>query len=149
MSDWQHPLHGTVVGLRGHGLLLTGPSGAGKSDLALRLIDRGAMLVADDRVEVRAQAGVLMARSPATIAGLLEVRGLGILRMAHADTAPVRLVLDLGGVPERLPSPAHKDIAGIMLPLLAFDAFGASAAIRAEWAMALCVANRLWCADAC
>lgn len=140
-------MHGTALRLVGGGLLLIGPPGAGKSDLALRLIDRGAMLVADDRVDMRADGKRVIARPPATIAGLIEVRGLGILRLPYATSTCIDLVLDLGTPPERLPAPAHIEFAGISLPLLGFDATSASAAIRAEWAMALCIRNRLWCED--
>ncbi len=98
----QHPpqtmlrIHGTCVALSGLGVLLRGPSGSGKSDLALRLIDGGAKLVADDQVELALDAaGRVMARAPATLSGLLEVRGIGILKMNAVRTAPVGLVADL------------------------------------------------------
>ncbi|HYI71910.1 MAG TPA: aldolase, partial [Skermanella sp.] len=87
-------------------VLLRGPSGSGKSDLALRLIDGGAKLVADDQVELALDAaGRVMARAPATLSGLLEVRGIGILRMNAVRTAPVGLVADLTSEDqvERLP----------------------------------------------
>jgi serine kinase of HPr protein (carbohydrate metabolism regulator) len=89
-------IHGTCVALSGLGVLLRGPSGSGKSDLALRLIDGGAKLVADDQVELALDAaGRVMARAPATLSGLIEVRGIGILRMNAVRTAPVGLVADL------------------------------------------------------
>ena len=89
-------IYGTCVALSGLGVLLRGPSGSGKSDLALRLIDGGAKLVADDHVELSLDAaGRVMARVPKTLAGLLEVRGIGILRMDSIRTAPVGLVVDL------------------------------------------------------
>ena len=74
-------LHATAVAIDGRAVLLRGPSGSGKSDLALRLIDAGARLVADDQSELSRRGDVLMVRAPATIAGLIEVRGLGILRL--------------------------------------------------------------------
>jgi HPr kinase/phosphorylase len=89
-------IYGTCVALSGLGVLLRGPSGSGKSDLALRLIDGGAKLVADDHVELSLDAaGRVMARVPKTLTGLLEVRGIGILRMGAIRTAPVGLVVDL------------------------------------------------------
>ena len=89
-------IYGTCVALSGLGVLLRGPSGSGKSDLALRLIDGGAKLVADDQVELALDAaGRVMARAPATLSGLIEVRGIGILRMNAVRTAPVGLVADL------------------------------------------------------
>jgi HPr kinase/phosphorylase len=89
-------IYGTCVALSGLGVLLRGPSGSGKSDLALRLIDGGAKLVADDHVELSLDAaGRVMARVPKPLAGLLEVRGIGILRMDAVRTAPIGLVVDL------------------------------------------------------
>ena len=89
-------IYGTCVALSGLGVLLRGPSGSGKSDLALRLIDGGAKLVADDHVELSLDAaGRVMARVPKPLAGLLEVRGIGILRMETVRTAPIGLVVDL------------------------------------------------------
>ena len=89
-------IYGTCVALSGLGVLLRGPSGSGKSDLALRLIDGGAKLVADDQVELALDAaGRVMARAPATLSGLIEVRGIGILRMNAVRTAPVGLIADL------------------------------------------------------
>jgi HPr kinase/phosphorylase len=99
-------IHGTCVALSGLGVLLRGPSGSGKSDLALRLIDGGAKLVADDQVELTLDAaGRVMARPPKILASLLEVRGIGILRMDAIRTAPIGLVADLTSEDqiERLP----------------------------------------------
>jgi len=90
---------------KGMGVLLLGRSGAGKSDLALRLMALGAELVADDRCDLVVARGRLMAKSPAAIAGLLEVRGVGILRVPRAQNAPIGLVVRLGKVPKRLPEP--------------------------------------------
>lgn len=127
-------IHATCVSIDGAGLLLRGPSGAGKSDLALRLVDGGAHLVADDRVLLSTDGrGNLMATAsagaPANLAGLIEVRGLGILPVPHIATAPVALLVDLrpGGAAERLPPPSLTDLAGIRLPRLELDPFHASA----------------------
>lgn len=89
---------------RDAGILLLGDSGAGKSDLALRLIGLGAELVADDRVDLFARRGVLMARAPDTIAGLLEVRGLGIVELPYTEKSRVALAVTLvRKPPPRLP----------------------------------------------
>ena len=115
-------VHGSCAARDGAGVLLLGPPGAGKSDLVLRLLDRGFVLVADDRVEIADG----FARPAEGLAGLLEVRGLGIVRLPYA--APVRLALavELGTQGERLPSPARYRHAD--LPLLRLDATHPSAA---------------------
>lgn len=89
------------------GVLLLGESGRGKSDLALRLIERGARLVADDRTEIFVESGALFARAPATIAGLLEARGVGIVTLPFAAQARIALAVEMietGYVP-RMPQP--------------------------------------------
>ena len=131
------------------GLLLLGESGSGKSDLALRLIERGAILVADDRVELWVRAGRLFGRAPANIAGLLEVRRTGILRLPYAPEAPITLViaLDPPGVYEtaksRLPEPLrYAPPAELLLPetgqppMLGLAAFEGSAPAKAILAAA-------------
>jgi len=99
-------LHATCVRLGTTGVLIRGASGAGKSSLALRLIDRGAVLIADDRVRLVPTPEGLMASPPARLAGLLEVRGLGICRLpTTVDPVRVDLVVDLvsAGEAERMP----------------------------------------------
>jgi hypothetical protein len=85
------------------GVLLIGRSGAGKSDLALRLMARGAQLVADDRTDLSSVRGRLVARPPAAIAGLIEVRGVGIVELSYAQKVEIGLVVRLGTQPKRLP----------------------------------------------
>lgn len=132
-------LHATCVALGPRGVLLRGPSGAGKSDLALRLIDRGAWLVADDQVEVVVEAGELVARCPAAIRGLLEVRGIGLVTMAATRQIPLALVADLVPVSEvpRLPADDRVSIADISLSRIALNPFEHSAPIKLEMALAL------------
>jgi HPr kinase/phosphorylase len=140
-------VHGTCVAIDGAGVLLRGPSGSGKSDLALRLIDGGATLVADDQVLIEARDGALVAEAPASIANRLEVRGLGIV---EAPTAPARLRLLVDLMPpddvSRLPEPRTGTITGtegtegtesIALPVLALAPFEASAAAKVRRALAL------------
>ena len=130
------PIHATTVAIDGRGVMLIGPSGSGKSDLALRLIDRGAQLVSDDYSEVRAAGGVLRATAPATIAGKIEVRGLGIVAMPYIPDIAVALVVRLGGTVARMPEPGESiEIAGIAVPVVALDAFAASAPIKVELAL--------------
>ncbi len=128
-------IHASCVAIGGRAILVTGPSGAGKSDLALRLIDRGATLVSDDQVELRVQGDVLLAGAPATIAGKIEVRGIGIVAMAYASPMPVALLLDLMSDPERMPDPRTRDLCGVPVPVVALAPFENSAALKAELAL--------------
>ena len=127
-------IHATAVALDGRAVLLLGPSGSGKSDLALRLVAAGWRLVADDRVVVTPEGGRLIATAPPRLAGLLEVRGVGIVPEPTAP-APVALALDLAATADRLPDPVLLVLAGQTVPRLAFDPFGESAPQRAERAL--------------
>lgn len=128
------PWHASCAALQnqpgGDALLLLGPSGAGKSDLLLRLIDKGFTLVADDQVLI--EAG--MASPPSALAGLLEVRGLGLFRLPFIAPARLRLVISLTATPaERLPSPRqHPELN---LPEVVLNATHPSAAARATLAL--------------
>jgi HPr kinase/phosphorylase len=108
--------------------LLLGPPGAGKSDFCARLLHEGWALVSDDQVDI--DDGI--ARAPAAIAGLLELRGLGIFRLPTV-TAPLRLAIQLGQPPVRLPAPARHAPTG--LPLVIIDPFEAGATARAALAL--------------
>ncbi|MEX0349261.1 MAG: HPr kinase/phosphorylase [Paracoccaceae bacterium] len=116
----QANIHGSCVTVEGGALLIVGRSGGGKSALALEMMALGAELVADDRVElIRDQAQVL-ASAPAPITGLIEARGIGLLRATPSAPMPVRYVLDLDRVEEaRLPEQAETLLLGCRLPLLA------------------------------
>ncbi len=131
-------VHATCVAVGGLAVLLRGPSGAGKSDLALRLIDGGAVLVADDQVLLRAAAGRLTAHPAPGLVGLLEVRGLGIVSLPYAAMAPVALVVDLVGPAaiERLPEPAAAALLGCAVPRLELDPWPAAAAAKVRLAVA-------------
>lgn len=138
MTDSSHPgssIHASAVARDGRAVLLLGPPGSGKSDLALRLVAAGWQLVADDRVVLMPGDDGLIASAPARLAGLIEVRGVGIVRQATCS-ASVALALDLGRPPERLPAPDWIGLAGVSVPLLAFDPFGASAVERVGRALA-------------
>jgi HPr kinase/phosphorylase len=110
-------------------VLLTGPPGAGKSDLLLRLIERDFQLVADDQVIVEDQ----QARAPAALAGLLEVRGLGIFRLPFLAAATPRLVVRLGVSTARLPRPEQDPALG--LPQITIDPLHPSAPARVALAL--------------
>ena len=130
-------VHGTSIALGRDGVLLRGPSGSGKSDLALRLIDAGATLIADDQTELRRRNGRLEMRAPATLEGLLEVRGLGIVRVPCVQDVPLRLVIDLvrPGTVGRLPEPRFVEFDGLSFPLLELAPFEVSAAAKLRVAL--------------
>ena len=129
-------IHGTCVALDEAAVLLRGPSGSGKSDLALRLLDNGARLVADDQTFVKMQNGRLVATAPETIAGKMEVRGVGILSVESENSGILELVVNLeADPPERLPDPETTEILGIALPLLRLNPFEASATAKLRLAL--------------
>jgi len=131
-------IHATAVSIGGKAVLLTGASGSGKSDLALRLIDRGAVLVADDQVDLTLRDGVLHASPPQTIAGKIEVRGVGIVAMPFTRDVPVALAVDLDLPPERLPERHARVIGGASVPLAMLDAREISAPLKVELLLSGC-----------
>ena len=130
-------VHASCVALQGRGVLLRGAPGTGKSDLALRLIEEGARLVADDKVALTSSGGRLLAAPPAQIAGLLEVRGIGIVSMAYTAQCPVDLVVDLVApdVVERMPETATVDVSGHRVRRVALAPFEASAPAKVRLAL--------------
>ena len=129
-------IHASSVAIDGRAVLIGGLSGSGKSDLALRLIDRGAVLVSDDYTIVRRSGSGLVAAPAANIAGRMEVRGLGIVEMPNAGEAPVVLFVDLDISPQRLPEPGEqRTLAGVAIPVLGLNAHENSAPIKVELAL--------------
>ena len=121
-------IHGSCAARDDHGVLLLGPSGVGKSDLLLRLFDHGFALVADDQVCI--EDG--WAWAPASLAGLLEVCGLGIMRWPFVKQTRLALAVQLARAP-RMPSPArHEQTA---LPLVSIDPAECSAPLRVALAL--------------
>src|SRR5918995_6084931 len=130
-------LHASCVDLAGAGVVLLGPSGCGKSDLALRLIDGGARLVADDRLTIERCGDRLIARPPQAIAGLIEVRGLGIMRVDHCPSSALGLVVALCDTPPaRLPERTTYQVLGVALPYLELDPRAPSACAKIRLALA-------------
>ena len=121
-------IHATTVAWHGCGVLIRGDPGSGKSDLGLRLIDSGAILVADDYTDVTTTPGGLFASAPDSIRGKMEVRGLGVVDFSYIEVSRVSLVVTL--VPreevERVPEPAFVEIEGVRLPEISVCAFDAS-----------------------
>ena len=139
-------VHATCIALQARdrswrGVLLRGPSGAGKSDLALRLVEAGARLVADDQTALVRRGRTLVGAPPATLAGLLEVRGVGIVKLGRARLLTrARIVLLVDLVPpdriERLPDLARETLLDVDLPVLALAPYEASAPAKLRLALA-------------
>ena len=146
MSEARELIHGTCVALGSHAALIRGPSGSGKSDLALRFLALAVelglepLLVADDQVWVERQNdGSLVASAPPTLAGKIEVRGLGIVQVPHREAARLALAVDLvlpQDVP-RMPTdpPDRITIAGATLPVVKLAPFELSAALKLRLAL--------------
>jgi serine kinase of HPr protein (carbohydrate metabolism regulator) len=131
------PHQATCVAIGGRGLLIEGPPGSGKSSLALALIDRGGSLVGDDGVLLEPRDGRVWALPPPQIAGLLEVRNVGLVTMA-AVAAPVSLVLRLDlAAPRFVESAETTELIGAHLPLIRLWPDSPVLALRAEHALVL------------
>jgi HPr kinase/phosphorylase len=134
-------IHATTVVIEGIGVLLRGRSGSGKSDLALRLIDGGARLVADDQTILKCCDGRLEARAPGSLQNKIEVRNLGVLTLPVGSVASVGvlgLVVDLVDSPDkldRMPVPETVDLNGIAVRRLRLWPFEASAAAKVRLAI--------------
>jgi HPr kinase/phosphorylase len=129
-----HTIHASCVSVNNKAILLLGESGSGKSDLALRLIDRGAQLIADDYTDITANGNILTAAPPQKLEGLLEVRGIGILTLPFIRDIKVEMAINL--IPrkevERLPDEQFFDCQTFFgcnqqkIPLLSLHAYDAS-----------------------
>jgi serine kinase of HPr protein (carbohydrate metabolism regulator) len=129
-------LHASTVAKEGRAVIITGPSGSGKSDLALRLLDRGFILVSDDQTIVRRDGDRLLATAPQNISGKLEIRGIGIVEMECVQDVPVALLVELTSDIQRLPDDSReRPILGVQLPLVSIDAMTASAPSKVALAL--------------
>jgi serine kinase of HPr protein (carbohydrate metabolism regulator) len=126
----------SCVAIGGRAVLIEGPPGSGKSSLALALIDRGAVLVGDDAVTLTAEDGHLVASPPPNIAGLIEVRNLGLLSFPTMAGAPVALVLRLDqAAPRFIDAPERTSLCGVSIPSVALWPNSEMLALKAELAL--------------
>jgi HPr kinase/phosphorylase len=132
-------LHGTALSSANSAVFLRGPSGSGKSDLAFRLLPLGFALIADDQVEFSLRLDRPQAGPVESVRGLLEVRGVGLVKVTSAAAAPLRLIVDLMPRDEvpRLPKWEGDMILGVSIPRLALHAFDASTPLKILKAMEL------------
>ena len=122
-------IYATCVNLNSKGILILGHSGSGKSDLALRLITMfSAKLVSDDRTDIQNDKGCLIAKAPDILKGLLEVRGVGIIKTEHIEKTKIDLVIKLTSENiERMPDHKEIEIEGVKIPLFYINPFENSA----------------------
>ena len=130
-------IHCSTVTKDGRAVMITGPSGSGKSDLTLRLLDRGFKLVSDDQTIIKKDADKVVASAPPTIAGKLEVRGIGIVDMERVENVPVALIVELTSSEiQRLPDDSReRPLLGVKIPLVSVDAMTASAPSKVALAL--------------
>ena len=131
-------VHGTAVKINNKGVLLRGKSGSGKSDLALILIERGGILISDDQVLLTETDGMLVMCPPTSLAGLLEVRGVGIVQMPYEGGVNLDLIVDLRSRTdiERLPEKQVEEYHSIQIPKIILHAFDQSTPIKIELMLA-------------
>ncbi len=124
--------HATTIQIDGKGVMLCGPSASGKSDLGIRLIENGAILVADDRTDITLNNNKILASAPKEIFGKMEVRGLGIITLDAVVKTHLTIVVELVNsiAIERHPTKKNINLLGVTLPLIHLYAFEASASAK-------------------
>ena len=127
-------IHATCINLEGLGLLLRGPSGSGKSDLALRMMENNSQLIADDRVDLTLEEGVLVARAPSCLRGLLEVRGVGVIEVPYSNCIQILGIINLveNNKIQRLPVPRTELLLGVEIPSYQLDPWEISAIAKIQ-----------------
>lgn len=127
-------LHGTSVDVKGNGVLICGKPGTGKSSLALQLIDRGAVLVADDQTLISLKEGKLTVQSPSALKGILEVRGVGLCPFPIQENSCLQLCVEIceKETLERLPEPLFIEYHTVKVPLLKIGKYDPLGAIKVE-----------------
>lgn len=130
-------IHASCISINGKAVLLMGESGSGKSDLALRLIDRGALLVADDYTSVSLERNILFASPPQNIAGLIEIRGMGVMNLSFVENIPLKFAVMLTDREkiERIPEESFFYCLDCKLPLIYLCAYDASSVAKIHFFM--------------
>ena len=137
MASFIDTVHATTVAVNGDGILIRGPAGSGKSDLALRLIDAGASLIADDYTKLEITNGRVFVSPPESISGMMEIRGIGVMHIGTSGPAPLAMIVDLvrHELIERLPEHLNTEIMGMAIPVIEVDPFEPSAAAKVRMAL--------------
>ena len=137
MASFRDTVHATTIAINGEGVLIRGPAGSGKSDLGLRLIDGGAMLVADDYTRLERLDDKIIVSPPEPISGMMEIRGVGVVQMGTIGKVPLAIIVDLvrHELIERLPEHHTEEIMGINVPVIELDPFEPSASAKVRMAL--------------
>ena len=130
-------IHSTAISLNGDGILIKGPSGSGKTDLALRLIESGGKLISDDQVIIKRKAKRLFLSSPKELNGLMQLSGIGIVKVDYVQNIPLELVVKLQPYKNLDPFPINKEeiIKDLSIPVLSLYSFAVSATAKIKIAL--------------
>ena len=130
-------MHSSAISLNGDGILIKGPSGSGKTDLALRLIESGGKLISDDQVIIKRKAKKLFLSSPEGLNGLMQLPGIGIVKVDHVQNIPLELVVKLQpyNVLEPFPINNQEFIEDFSIPSLNLYSFAISATAKIKIAL--------------
>ncbi|MBL6865062.1 MAG: HPr kinase/phosphatase C-terminal domain-containing protein [Rhodospirillales bacterium] len=130
-------IHSTAISLNGDGILIKGPSGSGKTDLALRLIESGGKLISDDQVIIKRKAKRLFLSSPKELNGLMQLSGIGIVKVDYVQNIPLELVVKLQPYKNLDPFPINKEeiIKDLSIPTLSLYSFAVSATAKIKVAL--------------